>query len=211
MSSHRLRIIGKIRLFYRLLANIYPKIMAEKTALVILAEGAEEMEFVISVDVLRRAEVKVDVAGLAGISAVKCSRGVVITPDISLDDAASKKYDVVVLPGGKASWTLAESQKVGDVIRQQEKEGRMVAAICAAPIALNSHGVGIGKNVTSYPSVKDQLIEKFKYSEERVVVDGNLVTSRGPGTAFEFALTLVDKLVGKEVVEKLKKEMLTNF
>ncbi|XP_071453222.1 protein dj-1beta [Hetaerina americana] len=186
--------------------------MSGKSALVILAEGAEEMEFVISVDVLRRAEIKVDVAGLDGIAPVKCSRDVVITPDISLDDASSQSYDVVVLPGGKASQTLADSEKVGNIIREQEKSGRLVAAICAAPIALKSHGVGTGKNLTSYPSVKEQMVsgDKYKYSEERVVVDGNLLTSRGPGTAFEFALAIVDKLVGKDAVDNLKKAMLVN-
>ncbi|XP_046388929.1 protein dj-1beta [Ischnura elegans] len=186
--------------------------MSGKSALVILAEGAEEMEFVISVDVLRRAAIKVDVAGLDGTAPVKCSRDVVISPDISLDDASSCVYDVVVLPGGKASQTLADSEKVGNVIREQEKAGRLVAAICAAPIALKSHGIGIGKNLTSYPSVKEQMVDgnKYKYSEERVVVDGNLLTSRGPGTAFEFALAIVDKLLGKEAVDNLKKTMLVN-
>nr|CAD7570484.1 unnamed protein product [Timema californicum] len=226
-------------------------------------EGAEEMELVISVDVLRRAGVGVTIAGLSGKDPVKCSRDVIIVPDSSLEDALKKgPYDVVVLPGGlggaKALAASAEvlsislnaritinlrtlsggrtdtrndvtygniadvffpwrpvkqwckTLRVGSLLQQQEKAGRIVAAICAAPTALKSHGIGPGKRLTSYPSLKKQMLENnvYKYSEEDVVVDGQLITSRGPGTAFKFGLAIVEKLLGKEAAGPVAKGLL---
>lgn len=182
-----------------------------KKALLILAEGAEEMETVISADVLRRAGIDVTIAGLTGCSPVKCSRNVVIVPDKSLDEASSySPYDVIVLPGGlQGAESLAASPAVGKLLKEQEKSGRLVAAICAAPIALKSHGIGHGKALTSHPSKKDDLSKgDYKYREERVVVDGQLITSRGPGTTFEFALAIVEKLENKSAADKLIAPML---
>ncbi|XP_077509543.1 Parkinson disease protein 7 homolog [Amblyomma americanum] len=182
-----------------------------KKALLILAEGAEEMEAVISADVLRRAGVDVTIAGLGGASPVKCSRNVVVMPDKSLEEAASQApYDVIVLPGGlKGAESLAASPAVGKLLKEQEQSGRLVAAICAAPIALKSHGIGQGKHVTSHPSKKDEISSGgYKYSEDRVVVDGHLITSRGPGTTFEFALAIVEKLENKAAADKLVPPML---
>lgn len=95
------------------------------------------------------------------------------------------------------------------MLKAQESAGRLVAAICAAPIALNAHGIGIGKRLTSHPSVKDKFTpDQYTYSEDRVVQDGQLVTSRGPGTAFEFALKLVEVLVGADTVANITPPML---
>lgn len=167
-------------------------------ALVILSEGAEEMETVISVDVLRRGGVDVTVAGLDGSDPVLCSRNVKVVPDKALSEVKGATYDVVVCPGGaKGAQNLAESSVVGSVLQEQEKNGRLIGAICAAPIALASHNIGSGKNVTSHPSVKEKLESAgYKYSEDRVVQDGKLITSRGPGTTFEFALKIVENLEG---------------
>ncbi|XP_069675846.1 protein dj-1beta-like [Periplaneta americana] len=184
--------------------------MANKTALVLLAEGAEEMEFVISVDILRRAGVTVTVAGLAGNDPVKCSRNVVVCPDVPLKEAISKgPYDAIVLPGGLGgAKNLAESSEVGTLLQEQYKSGRLVAAICAAPTALQTHNIGFGKSLTSYPSFKEQLEGNYKYKDENVVVDGNLLTSRGPATAFDFALAIADKLVGPGTSAPVAKAML---
>lgn len=178
-------------------------------ALVILSEGAEEMETVITVDVLRRANIDVTLAGLTGVEPVVCSRKVKIVPDVALKDATLKgPYDVVVCPGGAGGANnLAESSDVGSILQEQEKSGRLVAAVCAAPIALASHKIFTGKNVTSHPSVKEKLGD-YKYSEERVVQDGKLITSRGPGTCFEFALKIVEALEGKEKADSLVAPML---
>ncbi|XP_022090387.1 protein DJ-1zDJ-1-like [Acanthaster planci] len=182
------------------------------SALLILAAGAEEMETVIPVDVLRRAQICVTVAGLSGTEPINCSRNVVIVPDKSLEEAAKQGlYDVVIMPGGNGgSQNLAGSDKVGEILKAHESGGKIVAAICAAPIALLSHGIAKGKTLTSHPAVKDKMVAQgiYKYSENRVVQDGNLITSRGPGTAFEFALALVEALKGKEVADSLIPPML---
>ncbi|XP_070561712.1 Parkinson disease protein 7 homolog [Ptychodera flava] len=187
--------------------------MTGRTALVILAEGAEEMEMVISTDVLRRGGVKVTVAGLDGPGAVKCSRDVVITPDKSLEDAVKDgPYDAVVLPGGgKGSQNLAASAAVGEVLKAHDSTGKLVTAICAGPTALLSHSIGKGKSLTSHPGVKDKLTSDYKYSEDRVVIDGNMITSRGPGTTFEFALAIVEALHGKEEKDKIVPPMLVKL
>ncbi|CAH1240700.1 PARK7 [Branchiostoma lanceolatum] len=184
------------------------------TALVILAEGAEEMETVISVDVMRRGGIKVTLAGLAGTNPVKCSRDVVICPDTSLDEARKKgPYDVVVLPGGLGgAKNLAASPKVKEVLQEQEGKGSLVAAVCAGPTALVSHGIGKGKTVTSHPSVQKVMEEAgHPYTEARVSRDGHIITSRGPGTCFEFALQIVETLRGKEVADKLVAPMLVKL
>lgn len=180
------------------------------SAVVILAEGAEEMEAVITIDVLRRGGVNVTVAGLAGAGEVTCSRDVVIKPDTSLEDAVSSQYDAVIIPGGlKGSELIGKSPAVKTLLQEQEKRGAYIAAICAGPKALMSHGIFKGKNLTSYPSFKDDLSSGgYQYKEQRVVVDDKLITSRGPGTAFEFALAIVSALAGKEKADSLVAPML---
>lgn len=117
--------------------------MSGKKALVILSPGAEEMETVISVDVLRRAKISVTLAGIDSSAPVTCSRDVRIVPDMSLEEAAGLgTYDVVVLPGGLGgSKRLAESQRVKALLEAQEKAGGLIAAVCAAPGALLAHGI----------------------------------------------------------------------
>ena len=131
--------------------------MAEnKTALVVLAEGAEEMELVICVDVLRRAKIDVILAGLNTSDVTGCSRGVKILPDMSLADAKKQgPFDVIVLPGGGGgAKRLGESAELKAILEEQEAANRLVAAVCAAPTALCRHGIGKGKTMTSHPSAK---------------------------------------------------------
>ncbi|XP_046360040.2 Parkinson disease protein 7 homolog [Haliotis rufescens] len=184
------------------------------SAIVLLAEGAEEMETVITVDVLRRGGIDVTVAGLTGSDPVLCSRQVKVVPDKSLDDALkSAPYDVVVLPGGgTGAKNLCESAAVGKLLQEQEGRDALVAAVCAAPTALLAHGVGKGKSVTSHPGVADKIKEgDYKYSEDRVVQDGKLITSRGPGTCFEFALKIVEAIQGAEKASSLVAPMLVKM
>jgi protein DJ-1 len=180
----------------------------DRTALVILAPGAEEIEVSIIVDVLRRASVKVTLAGLGGSAAVTCSRGLRLVPDVALGDVAGN-FDAVVLPGGaKGADNLASSPLVGRHLKNQWQRGRIVGAICAAPLALLRHEIGLGLTLTSHPSVADSLQSAYTWSSDRVVESGPvgtlplndrpLITSQGPGTAFEFALTLVRRLRGAE-------------
>uniref|UniRef100_A0A9L0R9C9 protein deglycase n=1 Tax=Equus caballus TaxID=9796 RepID=A0A9L0R9C9_HORSE len=134
--------------------------MASKRALVILAKGAEEMETVIPVDVMRRAGIKVTIAGLAGKDPVQCSRDVVICPDASLEDAKKQgPYDVVVLPGGNlGAQNLSESAAVKEILKEQEKRKGLIAAICAGPTALLAHEIGFGSKVTTHPQAKDKIM-----------------------------------------------------
>lgn len=107
--------------------------------------------------------------------------------------------------GSKA---FAASSEVGELLKKQEASGRLVAAICAAPTALKQHQIAFGKRLTSYPNFKDELSQDYSYSEDRVVEDGKLITSRGPGTAFEFALKIVQHLLGQQKEEETAKPLL---
>ena len=160
--------------------------MSEKTALVILAEGAEEMETVIVVDVLRRANINVILAYLEDNSEILCSRNVKIVGDKPLTDVQDQIFDAVILPGGgKGAQSLCNSALVGEILKKHQSSEKILAAVCAAPTAFLSHGIGKGQKITSYPAFKDKLDKDFDYSEDRVVVDGNVVTSRGPGRSFK--------------------------
>lgn len=172
-----------------------------KSALVLLAAGAEEMETTIVVDVLRRAQVHVVLAGVDGAEPVVCSRGVRIVPDQALADV-SGEFDVVVLPGGaKGAEQLATSTLVNAWLRAQSERAGLIAAICAAPLALLAHGIALGSTITSHPSVRQRLANDYTLSDERVVALPGLITSQGPGTSFEFALRVVATLLGDAAAE----------
>ena len=183
--------------------------MTEKAkALVLLAQGNEEIEAVITIDVMRRAGIDVTVAGVDGANPIRCSRGVVITPDTALKEV-SGEYDIVVLPGGaEGGQRLAEASAVGELLRNQERAGRWVGAICAAPVALKQHGVFKGRRMTSHPSVRALLEDWADYGEHPVIEDGNLITSRGPGTAFAFALRIVGALTDAERMVQVRAPMM---
>jgi len=166
------------------------------------------MGVVIIVDVLRRGGVEVILAGLEGPDPVPCSRGLRLVPDLALS-AVEGLFDLIALPGGgEGSNRLAASEEIGRLLREQESQGRMIAAICAAPQALVAHGVAAGKQITSHPAVAETVRGHGIYREDSVVQDGELVTSRGPGTAFEFALALVARLVGQERADSLRGPMM---
>jgi len=174
---------------------------------VLLANGFEEIEAVTIIDVLRRAEVDLTTAAVAP-GPVRGSHGLVVEADRSLADAAKETWDMVILPGGLPGATnLRDDPKVQDLLRRQAEAGRKIGAICAAPIALGKAGLLKGKKATCYPGFQDQLTGA-SYEESQVVRDGNIVTSRGPGTAMEFALALAADLKGKGVADSLRKGML---
>lgn len=166
------------------------------------------MEATITVDVLRRAEIDVVLAGLDGAGPVRCSRGLRVLPDVALSEAGGA-FDAIVLPGGKGgAERLAGSAAVGELLRAQAAAGRVVAAICAAPIALGAHGVFAGSRMTCHPSVNDVVASHGRLTEGAVVTDGQLITSQGPGTAFHFALALVERLRSAETAEKVRAPMM---
>ncbi len=179
-----------------------------KHVLVPLADGFEEIEAITVIDVLRRAGVEVAVAGTHS-GPIEASRGVRVTADSTLDGIDPGEFDMIVIPGGsKGVEKLKNHPGMLPLLGEFMARGKYVGAICAAPSLLVSAGLICGKQVTSHPSVKSQVASSTLYSDERVVTDGKIVTSRGPGTAMEFALKLVEILVGKEKVSELKEAML---
>nr|XP_049707401.1 protein dj-1beta isoform X1 [Helicoverpa armigera]XP_049707402.1 protein dj-1beta isoform X2 [Helicoverpa armigera] len=205
--------IAQYRLQYHYSTDKKIPKMSNKTALVILAQGAEEMETVITVDMLRRGGVNVILAGLDGKEPVLCSRQVTLVPDVALAEAYAHNplYDAVILPGGlEGSERLSKSPMVGTILKNHEMANKIIAAICAAPTAFVAHGVCANKKLTSYPTTKDKIpTDCYTYVEgSRVVVDCNVVTSRGPGTAYWFGLALIELLAGKEKAEQVEKGMI---
>ena len=166
------------------------------SVLVPLAQGCEELEAITVVDLLRRAGVSVVTAGLDS-KPVRASRETVLIPDTTLDEALKREYDMVVLPGGlPGADYLERDARIRDLLRQMAEANRYTAAICAAPKVLASSGLLDGKQVTNFPGALDYFAG-FEYSGNAVVQDGKIITSRGPGTAMDFALTLIENLVGK--------------
>ena len=166
------------------------------SVLVPLAQGCEELEAVTVIDLLRRAGIEVVSAGLDNNN-VKASRGVILVPDTDLDTALQQDFDMVVLPGGLPGADHLDSDtRLRERIIKMAEKGRYVAAICAAPKVLASTGLLDNKKATCYPGVLDAI--GFKSEGSSVVEDTNIITSRGPGTAMDFALTLIEKLAGKK-------------
>lgn len=182
-----------------------------KTVLVTLAPGFEEIETITVVDILRRAGARVTL-GATQYGPIEGSRGVSVLPDTTLDRLGEQEtFDLIVLPGGQPGTdNLCKNTAVHSLLQEQAEAGRAIAAICAAPMVLDQAGLLEGRCVTSHPSVADRL-NSGHYVESRVAVDGNLITSRAPGTALEFALALVDKLFGPERMEMVNKGVLARI
>jgi 4-methyl-5(b-hydroxyethyl)-thiazole monophosphate biosynthesis len=169
------------------------------SALVPLAQGCEELEAVTVVDLLRRAGIEVTTAGLDD-QPVHGSRGVVLVPDTTLDVALQRSYDLVVLPGGlPGADHLRDDARIIRLLREMAANGKYTAAICAAPRVLAHAGLLDGKRATSFPGALDNAsVPGLDYQEQPVVIDGRVITSRGPGTAMDFALELIERLCGRQ-------------
>ena len=167
--------------------------------LVPLAEGCEELEAVTIIDLLRRAGVEVVTAGLQQ-GPVKCSRGTVILPDTTLEAALGEEFDMIALPGGgPGADKLDSDERVLRLLREMAGKGKYTAAICAAPKVLARSGVLGGHRSTGFPGVLEGLqVSDIRIVGEPVVQDGMVITSRGPGTAMDFALTLIEVLAGQD-------------
>ncbi|KAK4387125.1 protein DJ-1B [Sesamum angolense] len=177
--------------------------------LVPIADGTEEMEAVIIIDVLRRAKAEVVVASVEDKLEILASRKVKLVADVLLDEAANRSYDLIVLPGGLGgAQTFANSEKLVNLLKKQRESNKLYGAICASPaLVLEAHGLLKGKKATAFPAMCNKLSDPSE-AENRVVVDGNLVTSRGPGTTMEFSLVIVEKLFGRQKALDLAKTML---
>lgn len=166
------------------------------TVLVPLAQGCEEIEAVTVIDILRRAGITVVSAGLDE-QQVRASRGTILIPDTTLDAALQQSYDMVVLPGGQPGTNhLKADARILSLLSHMARQDKFVAAICAAPSVLATAGLLDGKRATSFPGALDAFPGVQKKTGA-VVEDGKFITSRGPGTAMDFALTLVERLAGK--------------
>ncbi|MBK8536233.1 MAG: DJ-1/PfpI family protein [Candidatus Competibacteraceae bacterium] len=176
------------------------------TVLVPLAHGCEELEAVTVIDLLRRAGVSVTVAGLEA-GPVTASRGVVLLPETTLNDILDQDFDMVVLPGGLGgAQRLEADRRIAALLRRMAEQGRFVAAICAAPRVLASAGLLKDREATAYPGILDDQPE-IRLSSAAVVRDGTFITSRGPGTAIDFTLSLIEILCGHEQRDTVEKAL----
>jgi len=181
-----------------------------KRVLIPLAPGFEEIEALAVVDILRRAGAEVVTAGtIAG--PIEGRNKIRVLADKGLDKALSEEFDMVVLPGGaEGTRRLKEDERITGVLKNFSAEGKIIAAICAAPTVLSAAGLTEGRRITSHPGVREKL-KDAKLSEERVVVDGSIVTSQGPGTAIEFAFSLVTMLFGEKKAQEVNSGVLARL
>jgi 4-methyl-5(b-hydroxyethyl)-thiazole monophosphate biosynthesis len=183
------------------------------SALVLLAEGFEEIEAVTIVDIMRRGGIEVQSAYLPdefATNLVVGANGITVEADVALRDCVVDDYDIVVLPGGWGGTNrLAENKMAQDIIKEFKAKDKWVAAMCAAPYALHVAGV-LSKRYTCYPSVEEQIRAEDRV-DDMVVVEDKVITSQGPATAICFALEIVKVLVGQESFEAVKSGTLARY
>lgn len=171
-----------------------------------LADGFEEIEALTIVDVLRRAGVDAKTVSMGEGKMVRGAHDIKVEADLMFAEADYEACEMIVLPGGQPGTTnLSKHEGLAKQINAFAQNGKWIAAICAAPVVLGGLSLLKGKRATSYPGTQ---LEGAIYSEDRVVRDGRIITSRAPGTAMEFSLELVKQLKGEEAVAQLKKAML---
>lgn len=176
---------------------------------IVLADGFEEIEGLTCIDVLRRASVEVDIVGLKNLN-VFGAHGVNIVADKVLNDISCCSYDMVVLPGGMpGAKKLSDSKELCEILYQMKESNKKIAAICAAPLALEVSGV-LGNKFTCYPGFESSIRKnKDGYTDDfDVVVDGNIITAKGPALSMKFALELVKILKGNDIYIKVRDELL---
>jgi 4-methyl-5(b-hydroxyethyl)-thiazole monophosphate biosynthesis len=173
--------------------------------LVPLAPGFEDLEAVTIVNLLRRAGIEVVTVGLQP-GLVVGARGIPMQPDAVLDDVLDRDFAMIALPGGMpGAENLKNDARIQSLLKKMAGSGKYTAAICAAPIALAQAGLLDGKRATSYPGFIEKMnIPGGRFTSESVVVDGKVVTSRGPGTAMDFALELVQLLAGEAIRKQVE-------
>ncbi len=174
---------------------------------ILLANGFEEIEALSIIDILRRAQIEVIIAGVGGTD-ITGAHQVKVIADTLIEKIQNETFDMIILPGGEPGTTnLENNPQVAAMIQRQAQSGQWVSAICAAPRVLDKAGLLKGKQATSYPGTKPSMTTCV-YLEDNVVRDGKIITSRGPATAMEFAYKLVECLTSKEIANRLKEAML---
>lgn len=178
-----------------------------------LAKGFEELEAVGLIDVMRRGGIDVRVAYLEDEfqgDLVLGANGIAIQADVSLKNIISDDFDMMVLPGGwDGTYALAENARVIELL-QEFKATKAVGAMCAAPFVLKKAGI-LGNNYTCHPGAKDEIDHTGYRGDMKVVIDGNVMTSQGPGTAVCFGLAILERLVGVESMQAVKEGMLLDY
>jgi 4-methyl-5(b-hydroxyethyl)-thiazole monophosphate biosynthesis len=176
--------------------------------LVAVADGIEELEAIAIIDCLGRAGAEITVASVNKIQ-ITTGRKVKITADCLIGDCLGKTYDLIALPGGMpGAEHFRDSKELVEMLKKQKDANRLYAAICASPaVVFEHHGLLAGKKATCFPAMAEKLKNK-EAANQRVVVDGNCITSQGPGTAAELAFKLVELLFGKKTADSVAKTML---
>ncbi|MEE1305558.1 MAG: DJ-1 family glyoxalase III [Agathobacter sp.] len=174
---------------------------------IFMADGCEEIEGLTVVDIARRAGIEIDMISISDSKTVTSSHKVTFLTDLTKEEADFSNYDGIVLPGGlPGTLNLGADETVNSVIKEFAAQGKMVAAVCAAPSVLGEAGLLQGKKATCYPGYEDKLLGA-QWIEEQVAVDGNIITSRGLGTTIPFALEIVKYLIdekkSKEISDKI--------
>jgi 4-methyl-5(b-hydroxyethyl)-thiazole monophosphate biosynthesis len=169
------------------------------TVLIPLAQGCEELEAVTIIDLLRRAKISVVTAGLDE-KPIKASRGVMLIADTTLEEIQKQSFDMIVLPGGlPGADNLSNDPRIIQLLKKMQQQGKYIAAICAAPKVLANAGLLTNKSATSYPGILNNDKQVMEFIDQPIVIDGKVITSRGPGTAMDFALALIETLVGRDI------------
>lgn len=182
--------------------------MEEKRVAIFLAEGFEEVEALTTVDLLRRADIKVDMVSISNEKVVEGAHGITVIADQRIKEIYFTSYDALTLPGGMpGTLNLEACEILSEALKEHSEKGKLVTAICAAPSVLGRLGLLNGKRACCYPGFEDRL-EGASVSTEKVEVDGNVITSRGLGSAIDFGLAMIKVLKSEEVADKIAKGIL---
>lgn len=173
---------------------------------VFLANGFEEIEALTPIDVLRRAQIEVESIGITGKKVIG-AHNICVEADKDIDSFKENELEAIILPGGlKGTQNLDSSEFVKATVSNAFNAGKLVCAICAAPMILGKMGILQNKKATCYPGFEEYFINA-EYTKADVIKDGNVITSNGMGSALEFAFEIVASLKGREIAEKIKKEI----
>jgi 4-methyl-5(b-hydroxyethyl)-thiazole monophosphate biosynthesis len=172
-----------------------------------ISNGFEEIEAITIIDVCRRADIEVTIAGVEDLE-ITGAHGIKIISDTTIDNISSNDFDMIVLPGGLPNaFTLAENEKVQSLLKEFKEKKRKIGAICAAPYALHTAGV-LNENFTCYPSFENKIKIDGYHKNDAIVIDNDVITSQGPATAMAFALEIVNILCEEEIYLNVKNGLL---
>lgn len=177
-----------------------------KTVFLFLTTGFEEIEALATVDILRRANIKVKTVSLTPHQIVVGSHGIPVTSDIMFADYKEDDARMLIIPGGTTAFN--EHNEFKQAILSFANSGKPIAAICAAPMVLGGLGLLKNKEATCYPGFEQYLEGANLHTNKAVVIDGNITTGKGPGLAFDFALSIVEQLEGKDERDKVSNQLL---